>query len=93
MEQVNGTPVRGDMESANDFLKRCIEDYVQKQSRPPALIVMSSDVLRRLGKEAKLAGGIPKDKVISVSLMLKEPMVYGGVEIVVCGGENRMALI
>jgi hypothetical protein len=77
------------------FIIQCIGEYKSTREADPSLILMSVDVLRSLSKEAKSMStpGTDTLKYNSVMILLKETIMFAGIEIAVVGGEKRFTLI
>lgn len=90
MTQMNGT----DQNVPSVFFERAMINFEEKNGRKPAMIVVSPDVLRDVYKEFKRNGMLPANAgPFSLVTITRKPFSYSGVEIVICGGEKRFALI
>lgn len=87
--------INGYSELPSDFILKNINEFIEKQGRNPALIIMSKDVIRSLYREIQRKGVLPpdKDKLFSITMILEERIAFGGTEVVICGGKERFALI
>lgn len=80
--------------SPSEFITSHVDEFIVKNGRSPAVILISQDVLKDLYEELKHSGLLPKDKeVYSVALMLRQQISMAGVEVAIVGGTKRFGLL
>ncbi len=92
MSKMNDTKIE-DTNSPIGFVQEAIRKFQEEQKRDPVLILASVDLLRDIGKEIQRNTGRKRADLLSITLMLKNPIKILDIEIAVVGGKKRMAII